>query len=279
MKNLTDTAQNRLDKYLSRARASLHTCTGVDADEVESDIRAHIETELEGTDEPVSLKNLEAVLDRLGSPTQWVPEEEISWWRKIILRLRTGPEDWRLAYISFALFVLAFLIGRQAFFVLLLASFCISRATLLMTPNPEQLGGQKWLIYPSLLVLYIPLLIMLLILPIIPVVIMAETQTQTLSNHSSNLGLIPNYYPGSQFYTFWISVGFAVVGLWWIILGILGCAGSTLLKVIFRPFADNFKRRWAGLLLGIGILLIIVCLGAGLFFMSRGYFTHRAFLR
>ena len=25
------------------------------------------------------------------------------WWRKIIFRMRSGPEDWRLAYISFAL--------------------------------------------------------------------------------------------------------------------------------------------------------------------------------
>ena len=64
MKNLTDSAQNRLDSYLNQARASLKTCTSVDADEVERDIKEHIETELEGFSEPVSLKDLEAVLDQ-----------------------------------------------------------------------------------------------------------------------------------------------------------------------------------------------------------------------
>ena len=57
MKNLTDSAQNRLDKYLSEARTSLHTCTSVDADEVQRDIREHIETELAGLSEPVSLRH------------------------------------------------------------------------------------------------------------------------------------------------------------------------------------------------------------------------------
>ena len=73
MKNLTDSAQNRLDSYLSQARASLKTCTSVDADEVERDIREHIETELESLSEPVSLKDLEAVL---GQPKERIHRVE-----------------------------------------------------------------------------------------------------------------------------------------------------------------------------------------------------------
>ena len=45
MKNLTDSAQNRLDKYLSQARTSLKGCRSVDADEVQRDIRDHIDTD------------------------------------------------------------------------------------------------------------------------------------------------------------------------------------------------------------------------------------------
>ena len=35
MKNLTDSAKEKLNRYLSEARASLEKCTSVDADEIE----------------------------------------------------------------------------------------------------------------------------------------------------------------------------------------------------------------------------------------------------
>ncbi len=93
MKNLTDTAQNRLDKYLRQVRAYLRGSKSVDADEVEQNITDHIENELAGVAEPISPDALNEVLAKLGSPSQWVPEEELSWWRKVILRLRVEPED------------------------------------------------------------------------------------------------------------------------------------------------------------------------------------------
>lgn len=277
MKNLTDSAQNRLDKYLSQARTSLHTCTSVDADEVERDIREHIETELQGMSEPVSLKDLEVVLDRLGSPSQWVPEEEIPWWRKIILRLRTGPEDWRLAYISFALFLLALLLGGEAFLVLLLASFCISRAVVASATELDELRGKKWLIYPSLITVYAPILLFILLWPLILFFgLPYEFRHWLYLSDHTQLGLarVPYNVSASPLL---IPI---FVGLWWTILGIIGCTGPRLFKVIFRPFADQLKRKWAGLLLAIGLLMVLIPIVVWfLFAISRGYFTHRGFIR
>ena len=79
----------------------------MDASEVEQNITEHIENELGESSGPVSCDALNAVLGRLGSPQQWVPEEELPWWRKGIRTLSPGPEDWRLAYISLGLLVMA----------------------------------------------------------------------------------------------------------------------------------------------------------------------------
>ncbi|MFC1738797.1 hypothetical protein ACFL1G_07110, partial [Planctomycetota bacterium] len=184
MINLTDNAKKHLDDYLHQVRTCLKGCSSVDADEVEQNIKDHIESELQDSSEPISFDALDDVLKKLGSPQQWLPEEEIAWWRKVILRLRKGPEDWRLTYISFGLLLLSFLVDKQMPFfavflwpiiifrgtsivVLLLASFCLARAALLVTPNRDKLGGQKWLIYPSLVVFYLPIFFFVLLWPVI----------------------------------------------------------------------------------------------------------------
>ncbi len=110
MITLSESAKKSLEDYLRQARAYLRGSKSLDANEVEQNIAEHIENELEGAAEPVSCDVLDAVLKKLGSPQQWIPEEELPWWRKIILRLRSGPEDWRLAYLSFGLLILGFLI-------------------------------------------------------------------------------------------------------------------------------------------------------------------------
>ena len=105
MITLSEGAKRSLESYLRQARAYLRGSKSVDADEVEQNVTEHIETELEGVPEPVSRDDLNVVLKKLGSPQQWVPAEEFPWWRLIILRLRSGPEDWRLAYMSLGFLV------------------------------------------------------------------------------------------------------------------------------------------------------------------------------
>ncbi len=95
--NLQPDAKERLDRYLGQMRAALRGSRRVDAGEVEADVVIHIQGELAAETGPVSAQTLDSVLGRLGSPLQWVPEEERSTWRRILTRIQTGPEDWRLA--------------------------------------------------------------------------------------------------------------------------------------------------------------------------------------
>jgi hypothetical protein len=93
MIRLSDTAQELLDRYLEHIRACLRGCKTVDADEVERNIIEHIDSELEGATAAVSFEQLDAVLKRLGSPRQWIPEEELPWWRRIMPTFRADVED------------------------------------------------------------------------------------------------------------------------------------------------------------------------------------------
>ena len=86
-------AQGCLDRYLEQVRTHLQGCRPVDPAEVERDVREHIERELEEIPESVCFNDLDTVLNRLGSPAQWVPVEEVPWWRKVLMRLQHGPED------------------------------------------------------------------------------------------------------------------------------------------------------------------------------------------
>ena len=75
MKRLEWNARRLRDGYLRRLRRSLAACPSVDRQEVERDVREHIEMELADAPEPVSRRALERVLEQLGNPAQWVTAE------------------------------------------------------------------------------------------------------------------------------------------------------------------------------------------------------------
>ena len=277
MKKLNERAKEHLDRYIQQMRQCLRKCTTVDADEVERNIIEHIENELESAAEPISFDEVDVVLKRLGSPQQWVPEEEISWWRKILLRLHYGPDDWRLAYLSFGFFLFWLLVsfGPRGFIlwplgilrgrlscVFLLASFVLSRAAISQVRDTGKLAGQKWLLYPPLVIVYIPLL-MFLIWPVIPTAILAQQSMlhdhgpTFIPYHPPNLALNPGLR--------WGLAGAGILSLWWIVLGIICCIVPQAVRVVFRPFADNFNRKWAVLLIVIGGLIILLCLAPGIY--------------
>ena len=68
MINLTDNAKEHLDSYLQQVRGCLKDCSSVDADEVEQNIKEHIDCELQDSSEPISYDVLDDVLNKLGSP-------------------------------------------------------------------------------------------------------------------------------------------------------------------------------------------------------------------
>jgi hypothetical protein len=257
MINLSGEARSHLDKYLRKMRNYLKDCSSVDAGEVEQNIRDHIENEVQSIGETVSFEELDAVLKKLGSPEKWVPEEDFSWWRKIVLRLRSGPEDWRLAYISFGLLVLGLLIGHNAFVIFVPASFVISRCVLSVGGDHKVLKSQKWLIYPSLIVVYLFVIFCLLAWPI-PLLFELAKECEDLK-----IDMFPwNTTDETVYWSIGIILIAAVTCLWWLILALIYNKIAHIFQVLFRPFAEKIKRRLINWFIGLSLGLLIICLVA-----------------
>jgi hypothetical protein len=257
---LSENARRSLDDYLRQARAYLRGSKSVDAGEIEQNITEHIENELEGASEPVSCDELEAVLEKLGDPQQWVPVDELPWWRRIILRVRSGPEDWRLAYISFGLFVAALAIvpTTPVFLVLILASFLASRAAISEAADTKELRAQKWLLYPSLIGVYGFLLLALLTWPLV-LMPLGEIYEDRLTRFPGDL----------RYWVTVISANVAVLGAWWCVLAAVLLKPRKVARVLFGPFAHAFKPKWAFWLLAIGSG--VMALSAGVCIMYYRY--------
>ena len=260
MITLSKNAERSLHDYLRQARAYLRGSKSVDADEVEQNITEHIENELEGAAEPVSCDVLDAVLKKLGKPQQWVPMEELPWWWRIIFRLRSGPEDWRLAYISLALLVVGILTlpYPPVGIVLILAGFLASRAAVAEAGDSKELKAQKWLLYPSLIIVYIFVLLALLAWPLVVLLPLADGYDNTLIGSSSRFENETDYWIMAA------SVIVAGLGLWWCILGSAALKPRKLLRVTFNPFAERLRSKWAIRLLLIGLVMLILSAGTGI---------------
>lgn len=103
MIDLTPDAKVRFEQYLQRLRGSLRGTRAVEADEVEQNVREHVEIALAGAPSPVGAASLADVLEQLGPPEQWLSDEERPAWRRAMDRLIQGSEDWRLPYLSIGL--------------------------------------------------------------------------------------------------------------------------------------------------------------------------------
>ena len=135
MTELKPDAQDALTSYLERVRVSLRG-TSVDADEVERDVREHIDVALSAQAKPVSAAELNEVLERavwrqkerlvaITAPARirrlWnlgeaEPEEE------------EVPEDSRLAYLCFGLTVLGLVFAPVGGFLLWIPAYLLGRA-------------------------------------------------------------------------------------------------------------------------------------------------------
>ncbi len=168
---LTIEARNRLDHYLRQVRASLRGSAAVDADEVERDIREHIEAEIADREGPVSEDELEAVIRRLGAPSQWMGEGEVPAWRRVLARWHEG-ERWRLPYLALAASGLGLvLLGAlpPVGLVLIAAGFVLARATVsLAEERGEELGARRWLVGASVAVVVVPVLLAVAAGPLVP---------------------------------------------------------------------------------------------------------------
>ena len=209
-------AEKIRNEYLSEIRRYVGASRGADAEEVLQDVEDHIEGELQDCDQPGSSEQLQTVLDKLGSPQQWIPAEDMSWWRQFTMRLRSGPEDWRLAYLSFGMLVIgSFIMWPLA----LLGSFCLSRAALSMG-DVEEIQNKKWLIYPSLIIVYGLCGILFLFWPIvIPITGLA---------------------PGGRLI---VTISLIVTIIWWFVLPVLFRKFSKYLPLLLYPFGSRWESK------------------------------------
>jgi hypothetical protein len=252
----TSDAQAYLDRYMRQVKAALSGNRSVDAHEVERDVLGHIEAELP-PNEPVTLDRLQRVLKQLGSPNQWLSVDDLPLWRRVLLRLWSGPEDWRLAYLTFICFAIGPFLGPigPMFF---LASFPLARAALTVLEERDgPIGARRWLIYPPLVMWYASFAIVVLSWPLATAVALSE---QVHRNARLAELLRPT----------WVILPAAAmvgIGLWWTILGFLLLRLERLIHIAFWPFGEWLERRHAIRLALIGI--VVAAVGALAFAAGR----------
>ncbi|MXW28072.1 MAG: hypothetical protein F4Z80_04215 [Chloroflexi bacterium] len=261
----TENARSDLKRYLRRVRHALRPHPSVDADEVELEIKGHIEAELAGEPEPVTAERLHGVLDRLGSPNDWVPEDDLPAWRKLLLRVSTGPEDWRLAYLSLGLFVASWILAPVAP-LLIFASFLVARAGLrLLEERGEPAGARKWFFYPPLVFIYLVIAIIAVIFPLAVTVGMAADPSLPPDLYGIR-GVVSEWIdlPG------WLAAALLAVlfnGIWWLGIGLALARLTRAFRAVFWPFAERTQKRH-GLRIALVGAAIAALSGSALALMS-----------
>lgn len=262
MTTFTIDAQQLFDRYIQTVRWSVRGVA--DVDEIENDVREHVRSALEQHEEPVSTQTLRDVLARLGDPWQWIPVEELPWWRRTLMRFSLGPEDWRLAYICFGLTILGFVLLPVGIgFFILIGAYCLARATLELAADRDgSLGARRWLVYPPLAAFSALLLGALLIGPVVPAVNwgLAEHGFEAIAEHTGIVPAGPYHRTISEF------AGAAVsFGAWWIVLSLVMLIAFRPLRWLFVPFANNMRRAhvlWLTLLglvaVGAGVAVVVM---------------------
>ncbi|MGB2809655.1 MAG: hypothetical protein WBC22_18075, partial [Sedimentisphaerales bacterium] len=159
--------------------------------------------------------------------------------------------------------ILGFVI-LPSFIVLIPASFIVARAALSEAADSSELKAQKWLIYPSLIIVYVSVLPGLLLWPLGLLFPLAKFE------HIIRESYVRFRDFGNDLHYWRMATSFIIagLGLWWIILGGLLLKWWRFLQMLFKPFTGWFSRKWALILLLIGLALMIPSLGLGIWYWS-----------
>jgi hypothetical protein len=243
MIDLTPDAKRRFDEYLQRMRVSLRGSRSIEADEVEQNVIEHVELALAGAPLPVGPERLDTVLEQLGPPERWLPEDERPFWRKAMDKVLTGPEDWRLAWASLGLLLLAVITLPIGGVLLLIPAFVLSRAYVaLLEERGEPMGARRWLVLPPIVLLLLALCGLALIGPSGAFgAILSEVGLRDLGFEYENRWERGRLFLGAM------SVA---TGVWWIVL-------SGVFAMLMRPFRALFLPVTAGLRRGHALVLTI----------------------
>jgi hypothetical protein len=295
---LSPPAAARFDDYLSQVRAALARVPDVNPDEIEADIREHVEHELLGAARPVPLAALAAVLARLGPPSQWGAGDDPTLLHRArhllggaraaaAARLRGvravlwgGPEDWRLTYLSFGAFALVVLSFGVLLPVCLPLSYLLARAGVAHARDTGvALGARRWLLYPPVVLVSLTLLTAAVAWPAGLGGVAGEQVAQARDRVSRydrhlrgandraadiewNRRMLAAIPGGPAFApaAAGLFVGAGALLLWWAILGAAAARFPGAVRAAFCPLCDRFESRNGGwLAFTCSVLLIPWC--------------------
>ena len=252
MMDLTPEAKRKFDDYIHRMRFSLQGQRAVEPAEVEQNVLEHVEAALAGVPAPVGQDRLDDVLAQLGPPERWIPDDERSTFRRVVDRFMTGPEDWRLAYLSVAMTFLMIVFLPIGGLLLVIPGYLLSRAYFeLLSDRGEPLGARKWLVLPPVAILMVLLCAGALLGP-----------AGAFGAILSEIGLRElGWEWGSRMDRARIFSGIIsiAVGVWWIVL-------SGIFAMLMRPFRFMFLPLTTNLRRGHAVVLTIagaIVAGAG----------------
>lgn len=260
MIELTAEARQRFDDYLARMRSALRGTRAVEAEEVEQNVREHVELALADAKGPVGPQQLAEVLDQLGAPERWLPEEDRPLWRRMAAHIWDGPEDWRLAYLTFGVMSIGFLFFPFGGVFLLVPAFVLARATVeLVQERGETLGARRWLVLPIIWIFCLSIVLPALIGPVIggSVFLIAEGGLRELG---VNFPRHDSYEQGRLAF----GAIATAAGAWWLILAGIFAIVMKPFRALFYPVTRNVGARHAVILAVVG--LIVGAIGAAVLF-------------
>lgn len=253
MIEMTPAARERVDNYLQRMRNELRGTRSVVADEVEQGVREHIEIALASAQSPVGATEVIGVLDRLGPPERWLADEERPVWRRLIDKLRNAPEDWRLAYLAFGLFLASFLFLPAGGLLLLIPAMLVSRAYIeLARDRNEPLGARRWLVYPSIAIVLAIATALLIVGPPLPLMALGLNDIHG-EDAFAQIFDVPRSNAGQ--FRFIAGMGGVLFGSWWMLAAAFCAAFLRPIRFVFAPLLDGLARKHFAVLAAIGALV------------------------
>ena len=120
----------------------------------------------------------------------------------------------------------------------------------LLDERGEAIGLRKWLLFPPLLVVYVPVFLALVGGPALPLANFLNDDPSARNRLSAFVDASP-----------WIAVPGAValaLGCWWTLLGLVGAQLTSSVRALFRPFANRYDRRHATRLALTGVVFAVI---------------------
>jgi len=249
MSELSSQAAVIWHEYLHAVRLALSSLDHDEQEEILDELKNHLVTEAQETEQLVSEAKVRSIIDSLGSP------EAIAEGFSVEASGTTKPEtlDLVFAYGSLLLFGIGLALPATLVFVLPITAV-VSRISL--QNQSVRNSPIRWATYPALLTAYTAVVSAVLLWPLIPVLPLAAT------GGFLQLWLTENTFyfeSGSTQYSLLVwSAGFLVTGFWWLVLSRIVKNRVEKVGALFYPFDFPSSTSINRLLLTGGALQFVV---------------------